>query len=180
LDEGAAKIVRKAIRALGAALAVLALSVSAAAATVTIPEGGLDNRFCIDDPNEGRCITGTLVVEEGSSGTVTLYLYGKIEGQRTLLDQQDITVVEGDTEYEYTFCGVATHDANDVAYQSYIVTTDAENPESGESIDVEQECDDGIIPEVPAAILLVVTGGLAATWFVVRRVNLVQRRAALT
>lgn len=160
---------RKALFSLVAALVVLAMSVSAVAAVVVTNI----SRACIDDEQAGgRFITGTVTVEDGSfstGDTLTLTLYGKITGDREPLQTETITLTEGTLEYDYTFENVPTQDTSGTLYQSYEIETDAENPEEAESINVELECDPGVIPEVPLAVLLLATAGIGTAWFVIRR-----------
>lgn len=150
------------IRATVSALAILALTASVAAATVVVPEGGID-RVC-DGANQ--TISGTVTVTTASSGALTLTLYGKNRGQETALDTFVINVVSGDTSYDYEFTGVPID-----SYQSFIIKTDGATPEKSESIDVEVECDTPPIPEAPVTGLLVATAGLGAAWFVFRRMR---------
>lgn len=160
---------RKTLVAPLVALLILALSAASVAAVVVTNI----SRDCIDDDQAGgRFITGTVTVEDGSfadGDTLTLELYGKIRGVETLLDTETITLEEGVLEYDYTFSNVPTQNGSGTLYQSYIIKTDAENPEKSESIDVEQECNPGVIPEAPMALLLVGTAIAGAGWFVMRR-----------
>jgi hypothetical protein len=158
---------RRFLTALTVAAATLALTATAALAAVTVVEGGFD-RDCIDDP-AGRFITGTVEVTADSSGTLTLTLLGKIEGQEDVL-QTEVIVVDGsvDTTYEFTFENVPTEDADGDLYQSYLIQTDGLTPEQAESINVEVECDEGFIPEAPIVVLLLGTGLAATGWFLYR------------
>lgn len=160
---------RKSLVAPLVALLILALSAASVAAVVVTNI----SRVCIDDDTAGgRFITGTVTVEDGSfvaGDTLTLELYGKIMAAETLLDTQTITLEDGVLEYDYTFANVPTDDGSGTLYQSYIIRTDAENPEASESIDVEVECNPGVIPEAPLVILLVGTAAVGTGWFVMRR-----------
>ena len=150
-------------------IALLALALSAGAVfgvTVTVIE-----RQCIDDTSGERFITGSVQVEDGSfvtGDTLTLTLFGKIEGDETSLQTETIDLVEGTLTYDFTFENVPTSNGTTL-YQSYIIKTDADNPEKSESIDVEVECRPGVIPEAPLVVLLLGTAGVLTAWFVIRR-----------
>lgn len=150
-------------------VALIALTLSAGAVLgVTVFS---IQRQCIDDTGGQRFITGSVTVVDGSFATgdvLTLTLFGKIGSAETSLQTETIPLTEGTLTYDFTFENVPTTNGSTL-YTSYIIRTDADNPEKSESIDVEVECRPGVIPEAPLVVLLLVTAGVLTTWFVIRR-----------
>jgi hypothetical protein len=166
----------KLLRATLIAFMALALTTTTVLGAITIVEGSMDNRRCVDDPTAGRFITGTITVEAGSTGTLILSLQPKIGGAtQPVVQTESIPLVAGTLTYDFTFENVPKSNGSGT-FTSYLITTNADNAERANSIDVEVECKPGVVPEAPFALLLVVTSGLVTVGLVATRM----RRAAQT
>ena len=159
--------------ALGSLLAILVAWPVAAATTVTIAEGGIV-AGCFTDEGGDEIVAGTVTV---LSGTDDFHLtlmgqnaaapptgYFPLFGRRP--DQPAVDRQHGAGHHDFQFNTTNV----DPSIKSFRVdSTDAwVNPEK--SLSFPRDCDTPI-DEAPFAILLLVTGGLAALWFASRQMK---------
>jgi hypothetical protein len=164
--------------AAGSLLAMLVAWPAMAAYSVTIAEGGVV-AGCFTDENSNEIVSGTVTVTAGTAD-FHLTLMGQAgdgEGYNQLSASGLVNPLlinntgPGTYDFEFNTTNV------DPAIKSFRVdSTDAwVNPEK--SLSFPRDCDTPI-DEAPFAILLLVTGGLAALWFASRQMKAPARPTA--
>lgn len=167
---------RRLIAALGAAslISILVVGATFAATDITIAEGGII-ADCATTQTGEILISGTVEVTDGS-GTFDLVLMGNSAGG-SMYDpipgqvyNVDASAGPGTYTYEFTLSAAVAG-----LYKSFRVDAAADasgatvNPEKSLSFNIDT-CTD-VIPEVPAAVLLLITGGIGAAFFAARRMR---------
>ena len=175
---------RKLLKTIGAG-ALLALLVAwpvmgAGPYDVTIAEGGVV-AGCFTDESGDEIVAGTVTVESGT-GTFWLNLMGQAgdgEGYNFLGDavpNPDTIVSTGAGTYAFEFNTTnVPSEIKSFRVDAVDGPTTTVNP--AKSLSFPRDCDTPI-DEAPFAILLLITGGLAAVWFASRQMKSTARPTA--
>jgi hypothetical protein len=181
-DAEGMKTMRKSMRvlAMGAALAALAVwPVAAADFTVQIlSPNGITVACFTEEDGQSQTISGTVTVVSGTDDFDLTLMGNKADGNGFNPITQagnPLTIANsgpGSYDFEFDVTGVSPD------YKSFRVdsTSAWANPAKSRSFD-RDECDTPV-DEAPFAILLLVTGGLAAFWFANRQIKAPARPTA--